>query len=143
MLGRLLVLLAFILVGACAYQPMTYGPKEGTRPEGYSELRVEDNVYRVRFETYREKDFEEVEQMALRRAAELTREKGFVEFEVLKKNHWMDTETEWVPETSTFQGGYTDYLGAINSAPAQAVPGYTRAYHIRYVELMVRLLNPA
>src|SRR5690606_38464174 len=74
MLHRLLFLLVMCLAG-CASSP--YLPKEGERPEGYSENQVSPGTYQVTYETYKEMDWGIIADMALYRAAELARSGGY------------------------------------------------------------------
>jgi len=70
---------------ACASAPTQYGPaSEGDR--GYSELRIEESRYRVRFSGGSDITFDEAEDLALRRAAELTLENGGSWFLVVSRS---------------------------------------------------------
>ena len=136
MLVRWFFLSLLAVLTACSAQTASFIPKEGNTPEGYSEQKLGDNLYRVRYETYRNVPEEEVEKLALRRAAELTRQSGYQEFEVVNRRQGLNNETEWVQDTARF-GDEGGGMGTV------ALPGHTRAFHIRYVELVVRMVTQA
>lgn len=62
-------------LAACSSGPTSYGPADGS-DRGYSQTRIEQDRYRIRFAAGADMDFDEVELMALRRAAEVTLEQG-------------------------------------------------------------------
>lgn len=134
MLNRLWIAIALALVLGCAAQPPEYGPRQHDRPEGYSERPLEGGLYLIRYETYRKVTPEDVEGFALRRAAELTRARGYGEFEVLHKQYGVESHPEWVQDTGTG-------VLALDGSPA-SLPGHTRAFHVQYSELLVRFLGP-
>lgn len=68
------ILLAASLT-ACATTPTTYRPANGS-DRGWSQSRIEQDRFRVRFEAGADMEFDEAENMALRRAAEITLETG-------------------------------------------------------------------
>jgi hypothetical protein len=76
--------LACALLAACATAPTVYGPS-GDRPTGYSETQVEAESWRVRFNGGADVSFRRVEDLALRRAAELTLEQGYDWFLVVDR----------------------------------------------------------
>ena len=75
-MSRLLIFLSALSIAACA-APTVYAPSEGRAQSGYREMRIEDDRYRVRFQGGSDVRFAEVEDQALRRAAELTLENGY------------------------------------------------------------------
>lgn len=70
----LIAVTAFVLT-ACASAPTVYAPADGGR-RGYSEQQIEADRYRVRFDGGSDVSFQQLEDMAIRRAAELTLEQG-------------------------------------------------------------------
>ncbi|MCQ8183943.1 CC0125/CC1285 family lipoprotein [Parvularcula maris] len=91
--------LVFLAAG-CAGTP-AYGPAEGSG-FGYREQAIETTRYRV---SYKAKSPIEAEDGALRRAAELTRQKGFDHFTVTARN--VDRERSASPRSSVGIGGST------------------------------------
>jgi hypothetical protein len=60
---------------ACATTPTIYGPSNGG-DRGWSQNRIEQDRFRVRFAAGSDTEFDEAENMALRRAAEITLDNG-------------------------------------------------------------------
>ncbi|MFC3301867.1 CC0125/CC1285 family lipoprotein [Parvularcula lutaonensis] len=73
--------LALVMVAACAGTP-DYGPANA-RGFGYAEQQIETGRYRV---SYKARNAVEAEDGALRRAAELTRMRGFDYFTVVSRD---------------------------------------------------------
>lgn len=71
----LLIALCSASLAACASMPTTYTPENGTG-RGYSEQRIESDRFRVHFDAGPDMSRREAEDLALRRAAELTLEEG-------------------------------------------------------------------
>lgn len=82
-----IVLAAF--VAACA-TPTQYRAAQFEGDEGYSEVRIEADRYRVTFEGNTLTDLDRVQNLTLLRAAELTLLEGFDWFEIVGS----DTDTE-------------------------------------------------
>ncbi|MEE2527225.1 hypothetical protein V0U79_12705 [Hyphobacterium sp. HN65] len=76
---------------ACASTPTTYAPAAGTN-RGYSEQQIEADRYRVRFDGGSDVTFSELEDMAFRRAAELTLEQGGSWFIVVSRSSQGDDD---------------------------------------------------
>ena len=73
---RLLLPLACSLsLAACANAPTVYAPS-GDSDRGFSEQQIESDRFRVHFDAGSDVNFNEAEDLALRRAAELTLEQG-------------------------------------------------------------------
>ena len=70
---------ALVLVGACATS-VPYGPAAKDGAKGYSVLPIENNRFRI---TYKDNSMDLARSRALRRAAELTLEKGDDWFQVV------------------------------------------------------------
>ncbi|WP_323762652.1 CC0125/CC1285 family lipoprotein [Maricaulis sp.] len=60
---------------ACASSPSVYAPA-GDGDRGYTDTRIEQDRFRVRFASGADMEFDEAESMALRRAAEITLNNG-------------------------------------------------------------------
>ena len=72
----ILIALALPLaLAACTGGPTRYAPS-GDSDRGYSEMQIESDRYRVRFEAGGDVSFDQAEAYALRRAAELTLAQG-------------------------------------------------------------------
>ena len=70
---------SLIVLGACATS-VPYGPATNDRAGGYSVMAIENNRFRI---TYRDKTMEVARSRALRRAAELTLERGDDWFQIV------------------------------------------------------------
>lgn len=70
---------ALVALGACA-TGAPYGPASSERASGYSVMAIENNRFRI---TYRDQTMELARSRALRRAAELTLERGDDWFQVV------------------------------------------------------------
>ena len=75
-----------LILGACA-STTDYGPAASGGGYGYSDQAIETNRHRVSF---RGRNRQEAEDGALRRAAEVTQEKGFDHFTVVSRD--LDTQ---------------------------------------------------
>lgn len=73
------------VVASCASAPTTYAPSNGSN-RGYSERQIESDRFRIRFDGGADVSFEELENLALRRAAELTIENGNDWFEIVSRS---------------------------------------------------------
>lgn len=78
---RMLVIIASLMLGACA---TGYHSKGLTG--GYSDAQIDENTYRVSFQGNGYSSKEDVENMMLYRAAEVTDQKGFDWFEVVERD---------------------------------------------------------
>lgn len=83
---RIISLAAFALLAACASAPTEYAPSNGS-DRGFSETRIEQDRYRVRFAAGSDTSFQQAEDYALRRAAELTLREGGDWFQVVSRHH--------------------------------------------------------
>ena len=80
------VISAAALLSACMSGPTVYAPAEGTN-RGYSEQQIENDRFRVRFDGGADVSFTELEDLAFRRAAELTLEQGHDWFIVVARTN--------------------------------------------------------
>lgn len=83
---RLLATIAVFALAACASAPTTYSPAASSDEMGYREQRLETERYRVSFRGNSVLKGPQVEDMALRRAAELTLQNGYQWFHVVSRN---------------------------------------------------------
>ncbi|MBI1362147.1 MAG: hypothetical protein GC155_17875 [Alphaproteobacteria bacterium] len=84
---RLLVaVFAGLALAACSTAPTVYGPAASSTDAGYRQTRIESDRYRVSFRGNPDLKREQVEDMALRRAAELTVQDGFDWFRVVSRD---------------------------------------------------------
>ena len=82
---RILTVCAALLVGACAGGPTVYAPAHGGN-RGYAEQQIEEDRFRIRFDGGADVSFRELEDLAFRRAAELTLEQGGDWFRVVSRD---------------------------------------------------------
>lgn len=101
---RLLGTLAFLALAACTSGPTRYIPALDGDDMGYREQRLEQDRFRVSFRANPDLKAPQVEDMALRRAAELTVQNGYDWFHVV-------TRGTDVASGSYQQGGPTVGLG--------------------------------
>jgi hypothetical protein len=78
-------LLALVLA-ACSTAPTVYGPAATSSEAGYRQTKIENDRYRVSFRANPDLNAPQVEDMALRRAAELTRQDGYQWFRVVNRS---------------------------------------------------------
>jgi len=77
--------LALLALAACAVTPTVYGPAPSGRDVGYREQRIETERYRVSFRANADLKPPQVEDLALRRAAEITLAQGYQWFHVVNR----------------------------------------------------------
>jgi hypothetical protein len=82
---KLIVTGLALVVAACATAPTTYAPSAGSN-RGYSERQIEADRFRIRFDGGADVSFRELEDLALRRAADLTLERGGDWFEIVSRS---------------------------------------------------------
>lgn len=80
----LIPLFALLVLAACSGGPTSYQPAAGG-DRGFSEMRIEQDRYRVRFAAGSDVTFDRAEDYALRRAAEITLREGGDWFEVVAR----------------------------------------------------------
>jgi hypothetical protein len=71
---------------ACTTAPTVYGPATSTEATGYRQTKIESDRYRISFRANPDLKAPQVEDMALRRAAELTAQDGYQWFRVVTRN---------------------------------------------------------
>ena len=80
------LLIGLVALSSCATMPTVYAPANGS-DRGFSDQRIEADRFRVRFGSGSDMSLEETEDMALRRAAELTLDHGADWFLVVSRDH--------------------------------------------------------
>src|SRR5512134_524570 len=75
-----------LALSACTTAPTVYGPAETTSSIGYRQTKIETDRYRVSFRANPDLKAPQVEDMALRRAAEITLQDGYQWFRVVSRN---------------------------------------------------------
>lgn len=75
-----------LVLAACTTAPTVYGPAATGQDVGYRQTRIESDRYRVSFRANPDLMAPQVEDMALRRAAELTLQDGYEWFRVVSRN---------------------------------------------------------
>lgn len=92
-----------LLLGACAsvYKPAQLN---GT---GYRDIKMSETSYMVRFLGSQRSSKEQVYQYALRRSAELTKQKGYPYFKILKTSSFMREDSREVKKDVNPMGQYS------------------------------------
>ncbi|MEZ5938058.1 MAG: hypothetical protein R3C52_07545 [Hyphomonadaceae bacterium] len=85
LLASLAALALTASLAACATPPTVYAPAASNTSAGYRETRIESDRYRVVFRANPDLGRAEVEDLALRRAAELARQNGADWFRVVTR----------------------------------------------------------
>jgi hypothetical protein len=94
--------IATLSLAACESGPTPYQPAVGSQP-GYSEMRIENNRYRITFEGNSSTSRDVVETYILYRAAELTQQNGFETFTVARRETDKDIR---VRSSGGYYGGW-------------------------------------
>jgi hypothetical protein len=81
----LISLAASLALAACTTAPTVYQPAETSTSVGYRETRIESDRYRISFRANADLEPGQVEDMALRRAAELAVADGYPWFRVVTR----------------------------------------------------------
>jgi hypothetical protein len=84
-MNRLLIAAAALALAACATTPTVYGPAPAADAMGYREQRIETGRYRVSFRANADLKGPQVEDLALRRAAEIAQANGAAWFQVVSR----------------------------------------------------------
>lgn len=100
---------ALLALTACATPATVYGPAAASDKMGYRETRIENDRYRVFFRANADLKPPQVEDMAMRRAAELTLAQGYQWFQVVTRN------TDWVGGSNTPSGPSVGLGGSTGS----------------------------
>lgn len=96
------LIITSLLLGACA---TVYKPAE-LNGSGYRDTKMSDNTYMVRFLGNQRSSKEQVYQYALRRSAELCKEKGFPYFKIIKTSSFIREDSRDVKKELNPMGQY-------------------------------------
>ncbi|MDZ4762769.1 MAG: hypothetical protein SGJ21_17045 [Alphaproteobacteria bacterium] len=83
-LGGSLLVLSLALTG-CVTPPTVYGPAASSEAAGYRQVKIETERYRVSFRANPDLNSQDVEDLALRRAAEIAVQDGYQWFRVVDR----------------------------------------------------------
>jgi hypothetical protein len=87
----ILALIALATAGCATGYGPSYGPARSASDSGYSDVRIDDNRYRVQYRI-ESGDVELAQDWALRRAAELTLDSRYDWFQIISRNRMFDDE---------------------------------------------------
>jgi hypothetical protein len=87
----ILALVALATAGCATGYGPSYGPARSASDSGYSDVRIDDNRYRVQYRI-ESGDVELAQDWALRRAAELTLDSRYDWFQIISRNRMFDDE---------------------------------------------------
>lgn len=107
---RFVAAFALLALSACAGAPTVYGPAIASNEMGYREQRLENDRYRVSFRANADLKPPQVEDLAMRRAAEIATQNGAQWFTVVTRS------------TDLVGGGQT------NSGPTVGIGGTSGSY---------------
>lgn len=107
---RLIAAFALLALSACAGAPTVYGPAIASNEMGYREQRLENDRYRISFRANSDLKPPQVEDLAMRRAAEIATQNGAQWFTVVTRS------------TDLVSGGQT------NSGPTVGIGGSSGSY---------------
>ncbi|MFE8071706.1 hypothetical protein QQM79_11670 [Marinobacteraceae bacterium S3BR75-40.1] len=129
---RLLIILLALLLGACT---SLYQAQKGNDPHGYSQKHLEGTLWQVTYQSYKDLTVQEVQQYALRRAAELSREAGYPAFRLKDVKVDGDITVEHRPAQVTTNASARGVPGAQDVA----IPAYSREYRVKRVTLKIEM----
>lgn len=113
-------LLVSLFSCATGYHPMNFAG-------GYDDFKLASDTYRVRFSGNEFSSTNSVYNLALRRAAELTREKGFRFFKIISASTYVDSSVYVTPQRIDTQTQYDSMhsrgIGAGRSSSTTTVSG--------------------
>ena len=133
---RIFLTIAFaFLVGAC----QTTYQKDTGWGGGYSDQMISDNVAIVHFKSNSLTSKIETEKMAMRRAAELTQEKGFDGFVIKEGRNTEKVDTSYTPGT-TMTNCY-DYGYSGTRCTTSTSSGYTTTSRKPRTEMRIRMVK--
>jgi hypothetical protein len=131
-------------LAACSTAPTAYGPANASDGVGYREQRIETERYRVTFRANSDLKPPQVEDLALRRAAEITLAQGYQWFNVVTRN------TDLVGGSSTpsgpnvgIGGSSGSYGSAVGVGLGFTFGGDSRRYESNLEILLGRGAKPA
>ena len=105
--------ITLILLSGCASQPELY-QKHGEEGHGYFDVELQENLYKISFESLNFSAAHTVSDLALLRAAELTDLKGFSHFYILdRKDNVATLKQTLQPEEITIEGHEREVDGMV------------------------------
>ncbi len=115
--------IAVLIVAGCAtgYQPKSF-------TGGYSDVKLQDNIYRVNFRGNGYAGRERTADFALLRSAELTLLNGYKYFIVLESNTDIKTASFTTPVTAQTYGNSTGTINAYSTGYGSAMGTYNGHY---------------
>jgi len=140
----IVLLLSSLCITSCAKIP--YQERDEFTPNGYSDLHLEGDTYRISYETYKLKATEVLlTEMAEYRAAELTLDKNKAYFEIISVNFTESMEDYDIPEQTirhSYGGGNTGRLGVASMPPITEetiIPAHVRQFKIKRADMEIRI----
>jgi len=143
----IIVLLTAICLASCA--KISYQERDEFTPNGYTELHLEGDTYKISYETYKLKATEVLlTDMAKYRAAELTVEKNKAYFEIISVNFTETIDDYTVPEQKLRHtyGGVTSgnpTYGSVITTPSRTeetiIPAHVRQFKIKRTDMEIRM----
>lgn len=139
----IVLLLSTLCLASCA--KISYQVRDEFTPNGYSELHIEGDIYRISYETYKLKGTEDVlTEMAEYRAAELTLEKNNTYFEIISVNFTESMEAYDVPEQKlrhTYGGGTTGDPSITHPKYTEEtiIPAHVRQFKIKRTDMEIQM----
>lgn len=135
---KLILCLMLFAINGCAVSG--YGKYSQLSGTGYKEVRIDSNTFKVYYEASSRYSLEETRDLALRRAAELTKMNGYLYFTVLEDKSYLDPVTYTENEkhvTETYVDEETGYMQSVTTiVPAET---YTKEYP--YAVLIIDMSN--
>lgn len=126
-----LALMALLLAGCSSL----YQAQQGDDPHGYSQKHIEGTRWQVVYQSYKDLTVQEVQQYALRRAAELTLDAGYPAFRLKDVQVDGSLAVEHRPETIVSNASARGVPGATDVA----IPSYSREYRVKRVTLEIEM----
>jgi hypothetical protein len=146
----IVLLLSTLCLASCA--KVTYQARDEFTPNGYSELHLKDDTYRISYETYVKKATEKrLTEMAEYRAAELTLEMNKAYFEIISVNFTEAIEGYDVPEQrikNTYAGGVVEIgdptfgITKVNlpeTTEETIIPAHVRQFKTKRMDIEVKI----
>jgi len=142
----IVLLLSSLCLASCA--KITYQERDEFTPNGYSELHIEGDIYRISYETYKLKATEVLlTEMAKFRAAELTLDKNKSYFEIISVNFTEAMDEYNVPEQTirhSYGGGNAGAPnfggGTLPSITEETViPAHVRQFNVKRTDMQIRI----
>jgi hypothetical protein len=135
---------ALLALAACASTPTKYAAATSSESVGYREQRLEQERYRVTFRANADLKAPQVEDMALRRAAELTTQNGYDWFHVVTRSTDLVSGSYRQAGPTVGIGGSTGSFGSgVGVGLGFNIGGDDRQYQTTMEILMGRGTKPA